>query len=136
MIASKILEEQATTEWLPINSIQIDMTYQRPLSPPKIKAIVAHFNVVAAGTLAVNVRADGSMFAMDGQHRLAAMKKLGIMLAECKVCRGLPIEQEAEIYIYCNTIRKAPDSLDVFRARLVTGDPVAIAITTIVEKFG
>ncbi len=136
MIAPEILEKQATTEWIPVSDINIDTTYQRHLSTTKVQAISAHFNEVAAGTLAVSLRDNGQYYAMDGRHRLAAMKKRGILLAECKVCRGLTVEQEAEIFIFCNTVRKTPDALDVFRARLVAKDPVAEAINGVVERCG
>lgn len=136
MIAAKILEEQTTIEWVPVNEIGIDMSYQRPLSQDKVKVIIAKFNEVAAGVLIVSLRDDGQVVVIDGQHRLEAMKKRGIARAECKVCQGLTVEQEAEIYIYCNTARKQPDSLDVFRARLVRQDPIAMAINDIVEKCG
>jgi len=136
VIAPRILEDQSTIEWLPVSRLEIDMSYQRPLGPVKVNAISSKFNEVAAGVLAVNIRANGQIVVMDGQHRLAAMKKLGIVRAECKVCRELTLEQEAEIYRYCNTARKTPDALNVFKARLVEREPIAIAINNIVEKCG
>lgn len=132
----KILEEQTTTEWLPVSLIEIDMTYNRSLSPTKVKAIKQHFNPLAAGVLIVNLRNDGQYFSMDGQHRLKAMKELDVEQVECKVARGLTMEQEAEIYIYCNTVRKNPEALDTFRANLVKKDPISIAINSVVEKCG
>jgi hypothetical protein len=136
MIAEEILEKQTTIEWLPVSEIGVDMTYQRTLSPDKVKLISTKFNEIAAGIIIVSLRDDGTTVALDGQHRKEAMKKRGILLAQCKVCRGLTVEQEAQIFIYCNTARKNPDALDTFRARLVNNDPVALAISTVVQECG
>lgn len=134
--AAKILEEEATIEWLSIDEIAFDMRYQRPLSQYKVNEIANQFNAVAAGTPVVNVRDDGQQIGMDGQHRIAAMKKRGISHVQCKVTRGLTLEQEAQIYVYCNTVRKNPSALDTFRARLITKDPLIMAISSVVEKCG
>lgn len=130
------IEEQTITEWVPVGDIGIDMTYQRLPALGKIKAISANFNKNAVGVLIVSLRENGQFIVIDGQHRLEAMKKRGIDRAECRIIQGLTREREAEIYISCNTVRKKPDALDVFRARLVTQDPIAVAINAAVEKCG
>src|SRR5579872_6883673 len=125
---------RSTTEWLPIDQIAVDRSYQRQPSSSKIGLIAKRFNLYAAGFPVVSLREDGQLILVDGQHRLEAMKKLGIASVECAVIRGLTVQQEAEVYTYCNTVRKAPAALDVFRARLVAGDSTAIAIQSAVEK--
>lgn len=131
-----ILEEQTVIEWLPIDEIRFDKEYQRELSHNKVRLIAENFNEAAAGVLIVNQRTGGSYYGMDGQHRLAAMKKVGKLLVQCKVCRGLTQAQEAKIFIYCNTVRKTPDALDTFKARLLARDPAALAINATVERCG
>lgn len=136
-IASMLLSEKETTiEWLPIDKIEIDRSYQRNPGPEKIKLISSNFNENALGVLLVNLRENGQLFIIDGQHRLLAAKKRGKTLVQCKVCYGLTVQEEAKLYKYCNTVRKNPESLDVFRARLVEGDPVAVAINNTVQKCG
>lgn len=133
----QILDEQTTIEWLPINEITFDTTYQRQFSVDKVKAISSNYNSIAAGTPLVNIRLTGEKVGMDGRHRIEAMKKRGIMLVECKVCRGLTVEQEAQIFVYCNTMRKNPSALDVFKARLaIKTDKVANEINETIEKCG
>lgn len=137
MIEQKLEEIQvSTSEWLPVNLIGIDRRYQRDPSPEKIKLISESFNQIAAGVLIVSLRSNGQYFVMDGQHRLEAMKRLNIQRVECKVAHGLSITEEAEIFIRCNTVRKNPTALDVFKARILKKDPVAIDIRNIVEKHG
>ncbi len=136
MIATEILEEQTTIEWLPISEILVDVTYQRPLSPNKVRQIVSNYNKNAIGTLQVSQRGDGQFYVMDGQHRHAAMKKLGIIHAECRVIHGLSLAQEADIFIKCNANTKTPEAIDLFRARLIRQEPIVIAIMNVVEKCG
>jgi hypothetical protein len=130
------LEERTIIEMVPVNSIGLDMSYQRPLSKVKVQSIKTNFNKHAVGTLIVSLRDDGKIFVIDGQHRLEAMKKRGIENAECKIISGLTGQQEAEIYIWCNTNRKNPDALDTFKARLYKGDPIALTISSVVEECG
>src|SRR5258708_12752916 len=89
VIAPRILEDQSTIEWLPVSRLEIDMSYQRPLGPVKVNAISSKFNEVAAGVLAVNIRPNGQIVVMDGQHRLAAIKQLGILRAQFKFSHQL-----------------------------------------------
>lgn len=136
MIAEHILQEQDTIEWLPVTSIEIDRSYQRYASSHKIKLISASFDKNACGVLIVSKRDNGQYFVVDGQHRLEAMKKNEMLLAPCQVCQGLTIQQEAELFIHCNTVRKTPEALDVFKSRLIAQEPVALAIHAIVEQHG
>jgi len=136
VIASEILEEQTTTEWVQVDKIDVDITYQRYLSPVKVKLIADKFDKNAVGVLITSKRDSGKIVVLDGQHRLEAMRKKGIISAECKVIRGLTIEQEAEIYIFCNVARKNPDALETFRARLIRREPLAVAIDNLVERCG
>jgi hypothetical protein len=136
LITSEILEQQTITEIVAVKDINLDMSYQRPLSRVKVQSISSKFNKHAVGVLIVSLREDGQYFVIDGQHRLEAMKKRGVEYAQCQVITGLTGQQEAEIYIYCNTNRKNPDALDTFKARLYKGEPMAIAIHKAVEECG
>lgn len=136
MIVSEILEKQATIETLAISDLLIDREYQRTVSMSKVKLISERFNVAAAGVLVVNMRIDGRIFLIDGQHRLEAMKKCGLLTVQCRICYGLTQSEEAEIYVYCNTARKNPSALDTFRARLIRGDAIAETINRIVDECG
>jgi hypothetical protein len=136
-IEQKLAELQSSTsEWLPVDLLNIDRNYQRDPGSSKIKAISDNFNLAAAGILIVSQRSNGLYFVVDGQHRLEAMKKLNIQQVECKVSRGLSVTEEAEIFIHCNTVRKNPTAIDVFKARLFKKDPIAMEINQIVEKYG
>lgn len=121
---------------LPLNNLLVDEHYQRPLSLSKVKVIAADFSDIAAGALLVNVRPDGRRFLMDGRHRVAAAQMAGRTKHPCMVWEHLSIQQEAQIFIKCNTQRKQPDALQLFKARLFTGDLKAHILKKAVEAAG
>lgn len=132
----QVREEQITIETLPLSSLNVDITYQRSCSPYKVRMIRDHFDRNACGVIIVSQRTDGRYFVVDGQHRVEAMRKRAMEQTPCQVMHGLTVAQEAEIFIDCNTVRKTPEALDVFKARLMAKEPVAEVIQTIVERHG
>ena len=127
---------ESIIESVPLADIVIDMRYQRNLSPKKVSLIAKNFDAAIAGVLVLSLRPDGNMYIIDGQHRLEAMRKLGIKEARCMIVTGLTIEQESDKFIWANTARKSPEALNIFRARIIKGDPVALEIKETVEKCG
>lgn len=130
------IEEKSLYLWISVDSLGIDQSYQRSTGAHKVKAIAASFDRHAAGAILVSMRGDGSLFVIDGQHRLEAMKKLGLATAECRIAQGLTVQEEAVLYVKCNQVRKSPEALDVFRAELVAGDATATIISNTVEECG
>lgn len=126
----------AEIEYVPIDRLFVDHRYQANLSPARVRRIQEAYNPIAAGLLLVGARDNGMFAVIDGQHRLEAMKNLGATHALCVVVFGLSLPQEAFLFKACNTNRKRPKAIDVFRARLVGCDPVALEIKGIVESFG
>lgn len=130
------VQVESIIEWVPIADIKVDLSYQRPLSKEKVQKIAANFDRSIAGLLILSMRNNGDLYCVDGQHRLASMQKIGEVFAKCEIIQGLTIQQEAAKFRLANTSRKSPEALDLFRARLVEGDPVALAIGRVVEKCG
>src|SRR4051794_31726791 len=58
--------------YLPKESLQVDPTYQRPLNDRKRLRIASAFNWAAFGVLICARRPDGTIWVIDGQHRLSA----------------------------------------------------------------
>jgi hypothetical protein len=71
----------------------------------------------------------------DGQHRLAALRELGIDTAPCLIHK-LSAEDEARLFVRLQTDRKNIHPVDRFRAALFAGDEQATAINGIVEAQG
>ena len=126
----------ADLQEIPLADLRIDPHYQRPLNEKKSRQIAQRFEPASASALAVSRREDGSLWVMDGQHRLAAMRSLGHPLALCLVYQGLTLQQEATIFVECNTVRAAPRAISVFMARLAAGDRVALDIYRVLERLG
>ena len=130
------VQVESIVEYVPVADIKIDMRYQRRLSLKKVAEIAADFDPAIAGVLVLSLRSDGCFYVVDGQHRAAAMRKLGIEKAKCEVIIGLTLREEADKFVKANKTRKSPESLDVHKALTVKGDPVTLEINAIVERCG
>jgi hypothetical protein len=128
--------DSGTVMMVRLDDLSIDPTYQRPLSKAKVDKIAEAFNPLAVGVLLVSRREGGELYVYDGQHRLAAMRRLGIKEVRCLVFDEMVKEEESGAFVSCNTVRGNPRARDVFRALLSAKDPSAQAIERIVENCG
>lgn len=124
-------------EWVLVSSLSVDARYQRDVSPSHVKNIVKHFDPDTFGVLVVSERSDG-MYIVDGQHRVAALRAMGWQdqRVPCLVYRGLSIEEEAKVFYKPQTERRSMTPAARFKARLVAGEPSAVAIAKCVESYG
>lgn len=119
------------------SQIGTDARFQRDLDESRAKRMGKHLDVRRIGHPVVSVREDGSMVALDGQHRLQAMRVAGVDDAIlCDAWHGLTLAEEAELFILLQADRKAVRVYDKFKARLVARDPVALEIEKIVKAAG
>ncbi|MBO0378087.1 ParB/Srx family N-terminal domain-containing protein [Staphylococcus warneri] len=61
-----------------ITDLNTDMSYQSPVKEAQVKKIVKHFDPQKLHTIVVNKRENGQFYIIDGQHRVQALKELGI----------------------------------------------------------
>lgn len=120
---------------LPIDRLMIDQTYQRKLSPSH-KRIARNWNRRAAGMLIIGRRPDGSLWVIDGQQRLGAMRILGVSSWPCQVIDTAGAEDEAKIFSILNGGRTALTGRDVFRSRLASNEPLALLVCQICNECG
>lgn len=129
------LDAFGTAEVLEIDRIQIDPDYQRDLRHDLINKIGREYDVVKAGPILVSERADGTLMAVDGQHRMLGAKLAGETEIFANVVHGLTQEQEAALRLARNDRR--PDTIyEKFRTRLVMGDARAHRIVEVVRQNG
>lgn len=121
---------------IPTKLLKIDHSYQRDLMPIKVEKIVKNYNPLSIGVLSVNVRPSGEIFVLDGQHRLEAMRRVGVDTAPCKVYTGLSEKEEAEAFIGFNVNRANPKAVNQFKARVKAEEPIALEILKIVKGHG
>tara|TARA_R110000824_G_scaffold289512_1_gene478075 strand:+ start:53 stop:904 length:852 start_codon:yes stop_codon:yes gene_type:complete len=122
---------------LPLNRLEIDLSYGRSPNELKVRAMAHDFSEAAAGVLMVSHRYSLDRYVlMDGGHRCGAMRLSGYTEALCSVYEYLSIETEAAIWVLCNSRRKNPSGLEMFKAALVEQQPQAIAINEAAQEAG
>lgn len=119
------------------NDLHVDPAYQREAAMAASRQIASKWSWIACGTLSVAKRKDGSYFVIDGGHRLlAALHRSDIHLLPCLVFNVVNEEQESKSFIVQNQQTRRMSPFDLLRAELHCGDPVAVAITGLVESCG
>lgn len=121
---------------LKLSELHIDARYQRVVRPAKVSRMLQKFNPGVCGTLIISKRNDGCYYVIDGQHRLSALRKLGLTHWNCNVFTGLSAEDEAEIWELYNTQRTRPKAIEVFKERLFRREPTAVEIEDTLTKNG
>jgi hypothetical protein len=105
-----------------IGRTQVDPTVQRHLDQSRVNSMVANFRREGLGVVTVNVRKDGGVYVVDGQHRRATLLARGEedAMVDANVYMNLTLAQEATLFVLLNTT-KQPNPVDIFKARLVAG---------------
>ncbi len=118
--------------------VKVDYRYQRPTDEKRVEFIAANYDPMRVGVPVLSMRADGSLWYIDGAHRGAAIVKAGqgdtpIL---CLVHEGLTVEEEAGWFVILNGDRVAVDVMSKYRARLIKKEPVAVEIHGIAKSKG
>jgi hypothetical protein len=123
---------------LAVSALIVDPEVQRALDMRRVENIAENLNMDALGTITVSHRKNGSYHVIDGQHRVAAVRLAGGVLPAAVLCRvfdHLSLAEEAALFRLLNNTAK-PQAVDLFRIRVVEGEPVATAIAAIIEGHG
>lgn len=120
---------------IPVSILNVDYSYQKPLSMAHVNKIVRNFNPDGVGQIHVSKRENGEYYIFDGQHRWTGYKKMELDVIECIVYEGMTIQEEAEAYNLYNTI-KTQNKLDKEKALIIAGDEHAIRRKELVESLG
>lgn len=133
--ASRIETDNAIVELVRLNDLYIDRRFQRVLSDAFVSRLVDKFDKNLVGVLDVNMRADGTLSLIDGQHRREALLHLGWTETLCLI-HDLTLEQEADRFVKLQRERLHMHAAEVFKAAVFAGEPRAVAIAAIVEAHG
>lgn len=117
--------------------LKVDASTQRRRNDGHVNRIASSYDESLVGLLEVSRRGDG-YYIIDGQHRAAAAIKAGHgeRPLPCYVVDHLSRAEEARRFVGINTTTKRPSLMEVFKIRVVGGDPVAVEISQIVETAG
>jgi hypothetical protein len=129
------LGDLGTAEVLAIDVVNIDPDYQREIRHELVNRIGRDYDIVKAGPILVSERSDGSLWCIDGQHRMMGAAQAGETEIFAHVVHGLSQQEEAALRLARND-RKSDTAQEKFRTRLVMNDPVAHAILHIVREAG
>lgn len=120
---------------VPIDLIRLDSAYQRDLDTNRVNRLVRDWNPQLAGILILSLRA-GILWAVDGQHRLAAMRERGDTTVDVMILEGLQQTQEAELFVKYNNLRKTLNAWELFKAEIAAQDRSALEVVRIVNATG
>jgi hypothetical protein len=122
---------------LPISSLTVDVIVQRKLSRIKARRMADRLNFDALGVITVSRRLDGVNAVMDGQHRVEALRIAGYGdgKVQCSIFDGLTIDEEAALFLRLNdtTIVRSRDKA---RISVIEGEPSAVAMNAMLERYG
>lgn len=121
--------------------LNLDDSYQRSTdngaSQALIKKIANGWDWRMCLPLVVSKRDDGSLWVIDGQHRLAAALLRGdIPFLPCVVGIYGSVADEAAMFVAMNRARKPMNRLDDFHAAIASGDDEAIEIAKLITDAG
>lgn len=110
------------------------LPYQRPVNPKEVDRLIREWDDRLFDPIIVSFR-DGKFFVVDGQHRIAALRKMnngnGVMV-KCKVYSGLTYEQEADL---CYKLDKAKKRLSLSQSTNALAESGADAEVTEVKRL-
>lgn len=119
------------------HDLHIDHEYQREkVIKQKVQNIQSNWSWAGCGAILVAMRADGTFWVFDGQHRvLAARNRADIFDLPCMVFEVDDKTQEAAGFLVANTERKAVNAVSKFKAMVMTKDPNAVAVEAVLRKL-
>lgn len=114
----------------------VDHTYQRNTNEAKLAAIARAWSWIACGAIVVADR-DGTLFVVDGQHRVfAARKRSDISALPCIIFKTQHQNEEAEGFLRGNRGRKPITSVEAFRALVTVGNKEALVVQELLQQAG
>ena len=123
-------------ELLPLDALLVDEAYQRPVSWPFVRREAARFDHSLVGTIDVAQRSPSTFAILDGQQRSQIVRLVGKGSIWCSIYVGLDLQSEARFFLLKNRDRKSVHPYYTFRAMFASGEPDAVAIQGIDERYG
>lgn len=118
--------------WIETCRLFVDESYQRSRVRSHVAKITKDFDSRVFGAISIGRRKNGELFVIDGQQRLAAAIRRGIVAVPCVVFEVEDDKEEAQIFSKINKGRKSLTPFDKFRADVHAGDKIAIGVREVV----
>lgn len=138
--ADAVLSKMKTSSsygWLRIAEMKVDPRAQRLLRRVWVKRHVSQFDANQIGTIVISRRRDGSLWIIDGQHRVELLRSVGWgdQSVYCEIFDGLTVQEEAALFLKRND-KISVRTFDKFQVSLTEQDETACAIAKIVTGVG
>jgi hypothetical protein len=120
-------------QWLPIDKLVVDMSYQRPIvgrGRINVARIVRDFRWTFFAPVVVSPIEGGYFAIIDGQHRTTAAAVCGFDSVPCQVVIAAH-EEQAAAFKAINGVITPITPMALYAAALTAGEPWAIEITNI-----
>ena len=137
--ASKRTVAESALRVLELDRVNVDPSYQRPRSETAVAKIMKDFNPKALGIPVVGERADGTLWVVDGQQRIHAMREMkdkNRRWVRCEVFASDGPEHEAEIFKVINCNRTKLSAEQLYHACLTAGDETCWRLKKLLDEFG
>lgn len=133
----KDASEPGELMWIDKQLLSVDHRYQRDGDNEKAQILAQRFSWQAFGTLIVARRPAGEFKIADGQHRwLASLKRADITKVPCIVFDSVDEGHEAGVFLEANAHRKPVSAVAKFKAAVLSGNQIALAIKALVDDAG
>tara|TARA_R100000773_G_C4202877_1_gene104739 strand:+ start:79 stop:921 length:843 start_codon:yes stop_codon:yes gene_type:complete len=129
------------TIWVPINKLIVNKNYQRNIDNRLVNNITKNYDSSMIGTITVTTDEELweelSYEIIDGQNRVKAIKNVLGSNATIQVncIYNLNEEEKAKYFYELNKNRKSLSSMDLFKAKLVSGDKDSLNLHEICKQY-
>lgn len=125
-------------QWLPIEQLVVDDTYQRPIAPQgrrNVQRIAERFQWPKFAPVVVAPVEGGRFAIIDGQHRTTVALLRGIAQVPCMI---VPVDRrgQADAFGAINAGITRLTAVQLHRAAIAAGDPEALAIAAVCRSAG
>ena len=138
---NKPVGQPPTLEWIAVERIGVDPGYQRDAtsnaSTSLIRKIARAWDWRLCLPLSLSRRGDGTLWVVDGQHRLGGAKLRGdIPHLPCVVTSFTSYTDEGSAFVALNRERRALSSMDLFRAAIAAGEEQSVQMMDAITSAG
>lgn len=119
-----------------LTDLQVDPQAQRALNVNRAKSIAANIIEKALGVIVVSKRSDGSLWIIDGQHRVWAAKLAGLTHITAEVHSNLSLKDEAVLFMLNNNESQRVSAIDLYLVGLTAGSDLQVDVQNVLDKHG
>ena len=118
------------------DQVRVDIRAQRDIHPVKVRKMLAKFDPDLLGTVILSERADGSLYVIDGQHRIAVAQAANYQgTIPALIFTGLAVREEAQMFLGYQE-SSPPRTLEALRVKVEAGDEAAIEMADTLNRYG